>query len=283
MTNYDTQQIKAEQFHKLHHSGKMLVFPNVWDTLGAALLESLQYPAVATASASIAFTNDYNDGENMPFNHLLNLLTKIVSSVNIPITADIESGYASNDKQLQENIEQLIATGIVGINIEDTDKATGELISIEAQCHKIRLLKNVSDRKAIPLFINARTDVYIHGNKFETAEAKLEETLKRGLAYKHAGADCFYPIVMRQEQDIKRVIEQLQMPINILTIPGIPELNRLHEIGVARVSLGPSFLKIAIRAMKDIAIQLKDFNGLSEITANEISSDYLTALVNRQY
>jgi 2-methylisocitrate lyase-like PEP mutase family enzyme len=283
MTNNNSQQIKARQFHQLHHSGKMLVFPNVWDSLGAVLLENLHYPAIATASASIAFTNGYNDGEHLPFNDFLTQLTKIVSNVNIPVTADIESGYASNEKQLEENIKRIISTGIVGINIEDTNKERGSLVSIENQCNNIRIIKNVSSELGISLFINARTDVYIHGNEFETAEAKLEETLKRGLAYKNAGADCFYPIVMRQEQDIKKTVEQLQMPINILTIPGIPELNTLNEMGVARVSLGPSFLKIAIKAMKDLAVKLNNLEGLSEITGNEITSDYLKNLVNKNY
>ena len=283
MTNNNNQQNKAKQFYKLHHSGKMLVLPNIWDSLGAVLLESLQYPAIATASASMAFTNGYNDGENLPFNDFLTLLNKIAKSVAIPVTADIESGYASDDKQLKENIKQLISTGIVGINIEDSDKATNVLIPIEIQCNKIRLIKNVSAEMGISLFINARTDVYIHGEEFETAESKLEETIKRGLAYKSAGADCFYPIVMRQEQDIKKTIKQLQMPINILTLPGIPELSTLNKMGVARVSLGPSFLKIAIRAMKDMAVKLKNYEGLPEITKNEITSDYLKDLVNKNY
>ncbi|MEO6883841.1 MAG: isocitrate lyase/phosphoenolpyruvate mutase family protein [Bacteroidia bacterium] len=280
MTN-NQQQIKAKQFHQLHHSEKMLVLPNVWDSLSAILLESLQYPAIATASASIAYTNGYNDGEHIPFTDLLTLLTKIVNSVSIPVSADIESAYAATDKQLQENIKQLISTGIVGINIEDSYKETNALIPIEIQCNRIRIIKNVSAEMGISLFINARTDVYIHGQEFETAEAKLEEVLKRGLAYKSAGADCFYPIVMRQEQDIKKTVEQLQMPINILAIQGVPELKTLNEMGVARVSLGPGFLKIAIKAMKDLAIKLKNYEGLSDITSNEITSDYLKNLVNK--
>lgn len=283
MTPNESQQIKAKQFYQLHHSGKMLVLPNIWDSLGAQLLESLHYPAIATASASMAFTNGYNDGENLPFNDFLTLLTRIVNSVTIPVTADIESGYATNDKELKENIKQLISTGIVGINIEDTDKKTNTLIATEIQANRIRIIKDVSAEMGISLFINARTDVYIHEKEFETAESKLEETIKRGLAYKNAGANCFYPIVMRQEHDIKKTIEQLQMPVNILTLPGVPELNTLNEMGLARVSLGPSFLKIAIRAMKDTAVKLKNFEGLSEITGNEITSDYLKNLVNKNY
>lgn len=283
MITNDSQQIKATKFHQLHHSGKMLVLPNIWDPLSAILLESSQYPAIATASAAMSYTNGFNDGENLPFKDFLTLLTKIVNSVNIPVTADIESGYAIHDKQLQENIKQLISTGIVGINIEDSDKKTKALIPSEIQCNRIEVIKNVSKEMGIPLFINARSDVYIHGDKFETAESKLEETLKRGLAYKNAGADCFYPIVMREEQHIKKTVEQLQLPINILTLPGIPELKTLNEMGVARVSLGPSFLKIALKAMKDIAVKLKNLEGLAEITGNDITSDYLKDLVNKNY
>ena len=278
MTNFESQQAKAEQFHKLHHSGKMLLLPNIWDPLGAILLESLQYQTVATASASMSFCNGYDDGEKLPFEDFSTMLTKIVSSVAIPVSADIESGYASTDKQLEENIKRLIATGIVGINIEDTDKEMGGLLPIEVQSTRIGLIKKISAEMGISLFINARTDVYIHGDKFDTAESKLEETLKRGIAYKTAGADCFYPIVMRSEHDIKTTVETLQMPVNILTLPGIPDLKRLEEIGVARVSLGPSFLKIAIRAMKDLAVKLQNLEGLQEITENEITSDYLKSL-----
>lgn len=168
MSNRSNQQIKAKQFHQLHHAEEMLVFPNVWDCLGAKLLESLDYPAIATASASIAYTNGYLDGEIFSFDQLLELLKQITSSVNLPVTSDIESGYATTDKQLEENIQQLIETGIVGINIEDTDKESGELYAIETQCNRIRLIKKVSEEMGISLFINARTDVYIHDLPFST-------------------------------------------------------------------------------------------------------------------
>src|SRR5665213_2754646 len=157
MTNSKIQQAKALLLHELHHNGKMLVLPNIWDPLGAALIENLEYPAIATASASIAFTNGYDDGEKMPFNDLLTLLTKIAKSVNIPVTADIESGYANTDAELQKNMEMLINTGIVGINIEDTNKQSGDLYTIERQCQRIRLIRKVSEDMGIQLFINART------------------------------------------------------------------------------------------------------------------------------
>ena len=277
------QQEKAKQFYNLHHSGRLLILPNIWDCLGANLLESLHYPAIATASASVAFTNGYDDGQRISFDSVLALLKKIVSSVRIPVSADIESGFAENDLQLEENTKQLLATGIVGINIEDTDKKTNSILPVETQCEKIKLIKKVSQAVGVPLFVNARADVYLRGKDFDTPESKFEEALKRGRAYKAAGADCFYPIAMTRQEDIKRMVEQLQMPVNVITIPGIPELNVLNEIGVARVSLGPSFLKIAIKAMKNLALKLQNLEGLSDITENEITSAYVKDLVNKNY
>jgi 2-methylisocitrate lyase-like PEP mutase family enzyme len=277
------QTQKAKQFRDLHHSGRLLILPNIWDPLGALLLENLGFHAVATASASIAFSNGYDDGENIPFNTLLTLLKRITASTNLPVSADVESGFAADAVGLTTNTRQLIETGIVGINIEDTDKKTNSLLPFEAQCDKIRAIRGVAQDMKIPLFINARTDVYIRGKGLDTPESKYEETLKRGLAYKDAGADCFYPITLTNGDDIKKLIDQLQMPVNVVTMPGLPELNVLNEMGVARLSLGPSFLKIAIKAMRNLAVKLQNYEGLSDITENEITSAYLKALVNKNY
>jgi 2-methylisocitrate lyase-like PEP mutase family enzyme len=277
------QKEKAELFCQLHHSGEMLVLPNIWDPLGASLMESLGYKAAATASASIAFTKGYDDGENVPFHELLLLLKRIAESVDVPVTADIESGYAASDAELRENIRLLIQTGIAGINIEDTDKKTNDLYPADIQCRRIRLIREVSGEAGIPLFVNARTDICVHGKTFAAPEAKLAEILKRGKAYKEAGADGFFPILLTREEDIKELVAGLNLPVNILTFPGIPELKTLEKLGVARVSLGPNLLKTAVRAMKELALQLKDLKGLPTITGNEITTDQLKNLINGNY
>ena len=281
MTTKPTQKEKALKLYALHHTGKLLILPNIWDVLGALLLESLQFPAIATASASVAFSNGYNDGEQIPFSEVLTRLKQIANSVDIPVTADVESAYATTDVQLRENIELLIDTGIVGINIEDTNTDTQSIYSIEEQCNRIRIIRQVAQEKDIPLFINARTDVVIHGKLFPDEEAKFAEIVKRGLAYKEAGADGFYPILMKREEDLKRLVAEIGLPINVLTFPGIPPLKTLEEIGIARVSLGPNYLKLALKTMKDMALKLKDYEGLSEIVNNDVTSDYVKGLVNR--
>lgn len=280
-TGTPSQLEKCNQFHSLHHSGKLLLLPNIWDPLGALLLENLGYPAVATASASVAFANGYDDGELIPLKDLLILLKRISDIVSIPVSADVESGYAANDDQLQENVRRLIETGIVGINIEDTDKQTNNILPTELQCHRIKLIRKASDERGIRLFINARTDIFIRGNQFTTPESKLEETLRRGAAYKSAGADGFFPIAMKETHHIKKVVGSLRMPVNISLIPGAPKLDQLAEMGVARVSLGPGFLKIAMKALKETASKLLALEGENEIKENEITTLYLKNLVNK--
>ena len=179
---------KATIFKELHHNSKLLVLPNVWDPLGAMLLENIGYHAVATASASMALSNGYHDGENIPFTEVIHILKKIVNSVQIPVTADIESGYAGTNSELEINIERLIDTGIAGINVEDSKHHKADLVSIKDQCEKISLIREIALQKGSRLFINARSDVYLKGTNL-TEEEKIEEIIRRGNAYKDAGAD----------------------------------------------------------------------------------------------
>lgn len=281
MLTQNFQSEKEKQFHELHHNNQLLVLPNVWNPLSAKLLEETGYKAVATASASIAFANGYQDGEKIPFDELIFILKRIVKCVNIPVTADIESGYAHNNVVLKENIKRLIDTGIAGINFEDSHHDEQKIFSKEEQSEKINLIKNTASDNESDLFINARTDVFIKQNHLSTEE-KLAEAIERGKAYKAAGADGFYPIFLKEKVSIKRVIEEVALPVNILMLPGIPEFSGLKEIGVARISLGPGFLKYAVNSMRNIAEKLLHYEGMDEITGNPITTDYLKNLISRK-
>ena len=158
------QSEKEKQLHQLHDNNELLILPNIWNPLGAMLLEDLGYKAVATASASIAFANGIDDGEKISFDELISILKKIVKSVKIPVTADIESGYAENNSVLKENIKRLVDTGIAGINFEDSHHDEKTLFSKEAQSEKINLIRKTASEKGSNLFINARTDVFIKQN-----------------------------------------------------------------------------------------------------------------------
>ena len=281
MLTQNSQSEKEKQFHDLHHNNELLVLPNIWNALSAKLLEETGYKAVATASASIAYANGYQDGEKIPFDELIFILKRIVKCVNIPVTADVESGYAHNNVLLKENIKRLIDTGIAGINFEDSHHDEQKLYSKEKQSEKINLVKNTASDSGSNLFINARTDVFIKQNHL-SKEEKLAEAIERGKAYKAAGADGFYPIFLKEKASIKRVIEEVALPVNILMLPGIPDFSALKEIGLARISLGPGFLKYAINSMKNIAEKLVHYEGMEEITSNRITTDYLKNLISKK-
>lgn len=271
---------KETLFKELHQNDKMLVLPNVWDPLSAILLENIGYKAVATASASIALSNGFPDGEKLPFKEVLRILAKIVNSVSIPVSADIEGGYANNNSTLKENIKQLIDTGIAGINIEDSNHFGDGLISIKDQCGKIALIKETAAKQGSDLFINARADVNLRPGAL-TASEKLSELIKRGKAYRDAGADGFYPMILKDKDGIEEIINEVELPVNILLIPGIPELEILQKMGLARLSLGPGLLKIAVNAMKNISEKLLNLEGMSDITGNPVTGDFLNHLVSQ--
>jgi 2-methylisocitrate lyase-like PEP mutase family enzyme len=275
------QSDKGKLFNQLHHNGKLLVLPNVWDPISAMLLENLGYPAVATASASIALSNGYADGEKIPFEEVLIILRKIVNSVTIPVSADIESGYAKNNAELEENIKKLIDTGIAGINFEDSSHPENKLITIKEQCEKISIIKKVAIEKGSSLFINARSDVYLRSANL-SEEEKLSETIARGKAYGDAGADGFYPIILKEKGAIENIIKEVGLPVNIILIPGIPDFETLKKMGLARLSLGPGFLKTAINAMKNVAEKLLAYEGMNEVTNNPVTSDYLNDLISKK-
>lgn len=272
---------KEKQFYELHHNGDLLVLPNIWDPLGAMLLEDLGYKAVATASASIALANGYQDGEKIPFEDLLLILKKIVKSVNIPVTADVESGYAKNNLELKENIKKLIGTGIAGINFEDSKHDEQKLSAKEEQCEKINLIRKTASQMGSSLFINARTDIFIKEKNFSNEE-KVVEAIDRGKSYKDAGADCFYPILLKEKESIVIIMNEVSLPVNILMVPGIPDFSSLKEIGLARISLGPGFLKYAFNSMKNIAQRLLAYEGMEEITNNPVTTDYLNKLISKK-
>lgn len=277
--NKEQQQQKALRFHRLHQEG-LLVLPNIWDALGAALVEDAGYPAVATASAAVSLTHGYNDGEAVPFSELLSTVRAIVRCTSLPVTVDAESGYAQTLNNLKENIHALLRTGAVGINIEDYHHKQQRLYTTEEQCGRIRQIINAANEYGVSLFINARTDVYLKG-KGANEETRLQEVISRVQAYRQAGAHCLFLPGMVREQDLKRVVHILNCPVNVLALPGLPGLERLQAIGVRRLSLGPGLLRFAAAAAKGLLQGLAAGNGLQSITGNELTTAYLSDLISK--
>jgi 2-methylisocitrate lyase-like PEP mutase family enzyme len=251
----NSQQKKAEQFLTLHKGEKLLVLPNIWNPITARILEAKGFPAVATASAAISSSLGYRDGEKIKLSTHLDIIERIVKSVNIPVTADIESGYASDIPELKESINQVIDTGVAGINIEDSIGKEGEIRDINEQCERIKTAREISMKKGLHLVINARTDCFLSKARKPILEV-TQNVINRADAYIKAGADCVYPVGVLNLEIIKTLRKAISYPINILGSHRTIPLKTMQEIGINRVTFGPFLFRSALKKFVNIAEEL---------------------------
>jgi 2-methylisocitrate lyase-like PEP mutase family enzyme len=250
--DFRAQKRKAEALLSLHRRGDTLVLLNVWDPIGARILEKKGYHAVATASAAMSASLGYQDGEKIRRSTAIDLIARVARSVAIPVTADIEMGYGKSLAELEKTVEQLIESEAVGLNLEDSLKTKGRrtLRALEEQCHRIAKVRQVAERKGVPLVINARVDAYFC---LSIKEDATEEAVARAKSYSEAGADCIYPIGPGDEATIRILRGRIKAPINILASPSAVPLSVLHELGVNRVSFGPFVFRSVLRKFVEIA------------------------------
>jgi 2-methylisocitrate lyase-like PEP mutase family enzyme len=265
---------KAEAFRRLHQGPELLVLPNIWDPLGARLLHSLGYPAVATASAAVAYSLGYDDGERITFTAMLDVIRRIADSVEIPLTADLERGYADTPQGVADNARRALQAGAVGINLEDSHSEGGTLRPVDEQCARIAAVRAMATQEGVPLLINARTDVFM-GAGDKTPDQSLRDAIDRGISYVEAGADCLYPIGAGDRTTLTAMVAETGAPINVYARQGVISMAELKEIGVRRLSLGPNLLRASLEVMRQVARDLKssgsyDLFGESVIASTEI-------------
>ena len=270
---------KARRLLDLHREPKLLVLPNIWDPLGARMLESLGYPAVATASAAVAFSLGYDDGERIAFGTMLDVIERIASAVGVPLSADIERGYAESIDDLAANIRALIGAGAVGINIEDSVVASGKLRPMAEQVERLAAVRAASEDEGVPLVINARIDTYLRDTGATDAD-RFEETVQRGRAYLAAGADCLYPIWLADLETLTRLRQAWGgAPLNVFARPGAPCVRDLEAAGIARLSVGPALLKASLAVTKRIALELLHDGSYDVLASGVIPSDEIRRYV----
>ncbi|MEM7033722.1 MAG: isocitrate lyase/phosphoenolpyruvate mutase family protein, partial [Chloroflexota bacterium] len=251
MMHANEQSAKAQAFLALHKSDDLLILPNIWNPIGAKALETNGYPAIATASAAIAESLGYEDGENIKLKTLLEILLRISKSVKVPVTADIESGYADTIDDLKEAILAVIDTGVVGINIEDSLRNSEPLRSVTEQCDRISAIREISATRGLHLVINARVDSFISGD-FQSDHERIEDAIMRANLYTEAGADCIYPIGPGDSETLTVLREQISSPLNVLASPNALSLTDLHSLGINRVSFGPFIFRSCLSKFVNI-------------------------------
>jgi 2-methylisocitrate lyase-like PEP mutase family enzyme len=237
-----TQREKAEELRRLHAAPEPLVLVNAWDAVSAQVVASAGAHAIATASWSIAAARGYKDGENIPLELMLDGVAIVARAVDLPVTADLERGYGDAGA----TITQAIEAGAVGCNLEDNDGADG-LVPIEAHVAAVQAARAAGEQAGVPLVINARTDVYLRGDK------DLDHAVERARAYLGAGADCAFIPGVKDIPTLEALVRGVRGPISILAGPGSPPLAEIARMGIARVSYGPGPLGAAMAALKRTA------------------------------
>ncbi len=264
------QKEKAEVFLKFHQDEEILVLLNSWDIGSSKLIEASGYKAIATTSMGIAASFGYPDCQVIQLSEMIGVITGIVNGVRVPVTVDIEAGYGNNLDEIIDSVKKIIATGIVGINIEDSIDLNPILIDEMEFCERISAIRALSDSMGFHLVINARTDSFYTslGSPWE----KLSESIKRGNKYREAGADCIFVQPLWEKETISTLVKEINAPINILSNPAIgkglpPSIRELQDLGVARLSLGSSLMKATLALIKKVADELVEkgtYNILSD-------------------
>ena len=256
------QKEKAELFLKFHHDKEILVLLNSWDISSSKIIEASGYKAIATTSMGIAASLGYPDCEVIQLSEMLEVITGIVNNVYAPVSVDIEAGYGNNLNEIVSSVKKIIATGIVGINIEDSINLNPELIDEMEFCERISAIRALSDSLGFHLVINARTDSFYTSTG--STKEKLLESIKRGNKYREAGADCIFVQPVSERETIATLVKEINAPINILSNPGIgagilpPSVRELQDLGVARLSLGSGLMKATLALIKKVADELSE-------------------------
>ena len=246
---------KAELFRGLHHGPDVLVLPNAWDCVSARIFEEAGFPAIATTSAGIANAMGYPDGQRIPREEMLAVVKRIAGCVTVPVTADLEGGY----DDIAGTIARLLETGAIGLNLEDAERDPAQ------HAQTIATARRAAHDLEVNVVINARTDINLPG--VGDPASRFKRACERSNAYAAAGADCVFIPAVKDEETIRRFVEALHFPLNFLAVPGSPPVQRLKELGVARVSVGSGIARAAMAVTRRIALEVKttgSFDGLAD-------------------
>jgi 2-methylisocitrate lyase-like PEP mutase family enzyme len=256
----------AEAFRRRHQEPPLLLLPNVWDPMSARLFVAAGFSALATTSGGVAWALGYPDGEAAPWPEVVAATERIVRTVEVPVTADIEAGYGATAQEVAAHVAEIIRVGVVGINLEDgLHDSDPPIRSVEDAAARIRAAREAADAEGVPIVINARSDLY-HLQRGDEA-ARFSETVARCKAYLTAGADCVYPFGLRDPKVIAELVRAVGAPVNITGRAGMPGAAELERLGVARVTIGSAPALVAMSAINALAEALHESGRFDMLTA----------------
>jgi 2-methylisocitrate lyase-like PEP mutase family enzyme len=243
---------RAQRFLELHEGEHPLLLPNPWDAGSAKLLASLGFEALATTSSGSASTLGRLDG-SLSAGEAIASAAAIAAATDLPVSADLENGFADDPAGVAETIEMALATGLAGASIEDYSGSTEEPIySIDAAVERVAAAAETAHSGPTRLVLTARAENHLRGVD------DLTDTIARLQAYQEAGADVLYAPGVTRLEDIRELVSSVELPVNVLALPGAPSVSELAAVGVSRISVGGAFAFAALGAMVEAARELID-------------------------
>ena len=252
----------ARSFLARHRARPILLLPNAWDALSARLFVAAGFDALATTSGGVAWALGYPDGESAPWPEVVAATARIVRCAQVPVTADIETGYAATPAEITAHVREIIATGVVGINIEDG--LHGPMRTVEDAAARLRAAREAAQQEGVPIVINARCDIFHlqHGEE----NARFAATVDRCKAYVAAGADCVSPFGLRDTSVIAALVKAVGAPVNVTGRAGMPDAAALEKIGVARITVASAPTLVAMSSIQKLAAELRATGGFEMLT-----------------
>lgn len=252
----ETQVARARLFRSLHGGDSVLVLPNAWDVISARVFEDGGFPAIGTTSFGVARAHGLKDGENAARDCSLEMVRRMTAALAVPLTADLEAGYSATASAVEQTGRAFVDAGVVGFNIEDGQSDPAEpLVDAAHHCERIAALREAGEAARVPVFINARTDVF--WLEVGPPEARLEAALGRAEAYLAAGADGIFIPGLDDAATIREAVGAIGAPLNILAGRHTPPVRVLGELGVKRLSVGSGPMRVTLGALAKIAAELR--------------------------
>ena len=241
----------AATFRRLHESG-CFVSPNPWDAGSARLLAQLGFPALATTSSGFAWSLGRPDN-HVTLEEALAHFRLLAASADVPVSADFEGGFATAPRDVARNVARAVETGIAGLSIEDsTGDAADPLFEAGLAAERIAAARSAIDASGTGVMLVGRSEGFIVGRP------DLDETIRRLRAYADAGAECLFAPGLREESDIRAVVDAVQpRPVSVLAGSGFAGVRELAAMGVRRISVGGALARAAwtgfLEAAREIA------------------------------
>ena len=243
---------RAAKFLSLHRPDPPLLMPNPWDQGSARLLASLGFSALATTSGGHAAALGRADGA-VTRDEALAHARAVVEATDLPVSADLENGFADDPEGVAQTVEQAVEAGLAGCSVEDfSGGPDGRIYDVGLAQDRVVAAADAAHRGPVHLVLTARAENHIRGRP------ELADTVARLQRYQEAGADVLFAPGVFTAEELRVVVSSVDRPVSVLALPGVPPVAQLAELGVSRVSVGSAFAYVALGAVVEAATELRD-------------------------